>query len=214
MQGHRRLSGAGPALHDEHTPVRGADDAVLLGLDGPHDVRHAAGAGGVHGGQQHGVAVGVLVAGTERGRGLVQIQDLVVQGGDAAFARGQVSAAAEPHGGVARRQVERSGHRGAPVDEQRGARLVLVADAEPADVVVRAVAEVDPAETEPVLHGVQRGEAVRLLGDGDVPLQPGLTAVHGLPQRTPHGALRPFPQGVETLVEQGDEFLLANHFLA
>ena len=50
------LAGAGAALHDEHAAVRGADDAVLLGLDGLHDVAHPAGAGGVERGEQHRVA--------------------------------------------------------------------------------------------------------------------------------------------------------------
>ena len=44
VQRHRRLAGARPALHDEHPVQRGADDLVLLALDGGDDVPHAPGA--------------------------------------------------------------------------------------------------------------------------------------------------------------------------
>ncbi len=46
MQRHRRLAGAGPALHDQHLVDRRADDDVLLGLDRRHDLAHRPGAGG------------------------------------------------------------------------------------------------------------------------------------------------------------------------
>ncbi len=44
MQGDGGLAGAGPALDDEDAVERGADDAVLLALDGRDDVGHPAGA--------------------------------------------------------------------------------------------------------------------------------------------------------------------------
>ena len=63
------LAGAGAALDDEHAVVVGADDPVLLGLDGLDDVAHPAGAAGGQRRQQRGlvrqlvVAVAVAVAG-------------------------------------------------------------------------------------------------------------------------------------------------------
>lgn len=79
VQGDGRLAGAGAALYDKDAAVRGSDDAVLLGLDGPHDVVHAAGPCGVEGGEQYGVRVSALVPGAF---GVGEVEDLVVQGGD------------------------------------------------------------------------------------------------------------------------------------
>lgn len=78
VQGDGGLAGAGAALDDQDAAVGGADDPVLFGLDGLHDVVHAAGAGGVEGGEQHGVRVGALVTGAF---GVGEVEDLVVQGG-------------------------------------------------------------------------------------------------------------------------------------
>ncbi len=168
------LAGAGAALDHHDAPVRGADDVVLVGLDGADDVAHAAGARGVQRGQQHGVAGGVLVAGA----GLVaEVEDLVVQVGDPAALGGDVPAAAQPHRGVAGGQVERARHSGPPVDEDRGALLVVGAQADAPDVVGLPGGEVDAAEAEGAVHRVQRGEQPGALGDQDVPLEPGLPGV-------------------------------------
>ena len=45
VQGDDGLAGARAALHDEHAGQLGADDLVLLALDGGDDVAEAAGAG-------------------------------------------------------------------------------------------------------------------------------------------------------------------------
>ena len=47
MERHGRLAGAGAALHHHGAIHVGADDAVLLGLNGGHDIGHFAGAFGV-----------------------------------------------------------------------------------------------------------------------------------------------------------------------
>ena len=47
VQRRDRLAGARAALHDQHALQGGADDPVLLGLDGSHHVAHPAGAAAV-----------------------------------------------------------------------------------------------------------------------------------------------------------------------
>ncbi|GAA3296036.1 hypothetical protein GCM10020295_24710 [Streptomyces cinereospinus] len=210
MQGDRRLAGAGSALDDQDAAVRGADDLVLLGLDGPHDVGHPAGAGGVQRGEQHGVPVGVLVAGPG---GVADVEELVVQGGDPAAVGGDVPAAAEAHRGVPGGQVEGAGDLGPPVDQDRRALGVVGAQPDPADVVGGAGGEVDPAEAERAVHRVQRGEQPRPLGDQDVPLQAGLHRLVALGERVRDGGLGVTAQHVDARVQVVDEFLLAAHFV-
>lgn len=204
------LAGAGTALDDQHTAVRGADDAVLVGLDGLHDVAHAAGARGVQRGQQHGVARRVLVTGA----GLVaEVEDLVVQRGDPAAVAGDVPAAAQTHRGVAGRQVEGAGHVGPPVDEDRRPLRVVRAQADPADVVAVPGGQVDPAEAEGAVHRVERGEQSRALGDQDVPLQLGLLRGAPLGERVRHRHLGVAAQRVHARVQPVDEFLFVSQFI-
>lgn len=148
VQGDRRLAGAGAALDDEDPSVRGADDGVLLGLDGLHDVVHPPGAGGVERGEQHLVGVTALVSGAG---GVAEVEHLVVERGDRAAEGADVPAAGEPHRLVSGGEVEGAGDLGAPVDDERGAVRVVLADAEPADVVVAPVLEDETPETEPAL---------------------------------------------------------------
>ncbi|GHG75391.1 hypothetical protein GCM10018980_72850 [Streptomyces capoamus] len=210
VQGDRGLAGAGAALHDQHAPVRRPDDAVLVGLDGLHDVAHPAGAGRVQGGQQDGVAAGVLVPGAG---GVAEVEDLVVQGGDGTALGGDVPAAAQAHRGVAGGQVEGTGDVGPPVDEDRGVLGVVLAQPDPADVVLGAVGEVDAAEAERAVHGVQRGEQSGALGDQDVPLQPGLHGLVALGEGVGDGGFGLAAQHVHARVQSVDEFLLAPDFI-
>lgn len=210
MQGDRGLAGAGPALDDEHPAVRGADDPVLLGLDGAHDVVHAAGPGGVERGEQHGVRVGALVPGALR---VGQVEDLVVQGGDRAPPAADVATAAQPHGGMAGGEVERAGHLRAPVHDQWCAFRVVRTDSDPADVVVTAVGELQTAETQAVLTRIQSGKQAGLLGDQDIPLQARLSAVPDLAQCSFDRASGLVTQLVEAHIEIGDELLLFLEFL-
>ncbi len=210
VQGDGGLAGAGAALDDEDTAVRGADDAVLVGLDGLHDVAHAPGACGVQRGEQHGVAGGVLVAGA----GLVaEVEDLVVQRGDGAALAGDVPAAAQTHRGVAGGQVEGAGDTGAPVDEDGGAFGVVGAQPDAADVVALPGGEVDPAEAQGAVHRVERGEQPGALGDQDVPFQPGLLGGVALRERLGDGHLGVAAQRVHARVQPVDEFLLVPQFI-
>lgn len=204
------LAGAGPALDDQHTPMGRADDLVLLGLDGLHDVVHPAGAGGVERGEQHGVAGGVLVAGA---RLVPEVEDLVVQAGDAAPVGTDVPASAQPHRGVPGGEIEGPGDLGPPVDEQRGAFGVVGAQSDTADVVGDAGGEIDPPETERPVDGVQRGEQPRPLGDEHVPFEPCLHRRTALCERVRDGVLGVAAQHVDPGVEPVDEFLLTPQFI-
>ncbi|RPK85316.1 hypothetical protein EES47_22425 [Streptomyces sp. ADI98-12] len=209
VQGDGGLAGAGAALDDEDALVRGADDAVLLRLDGLHDVGHPAGAGGAERGEQDGVAVGVLVAGAPL---VAQVEDLVVQRGDRAALGGEVAAPAQPHRGVAGGQVEGPGDRCPPVDEDRSAFGVLLPDSDTADVPAGPVPEIQPAETEPGIHGVQRRRGQPVLGDRHVPFEPGLLPRGDLRQRRSDGVVLSGATGVEEGVQVGDEGLLRPQF--
>lgn len=153
--------------------MRGADDRVLFGLDGLHDVVHPAGAGGVERGEQHLVGVAALVPGSG---GVGEVEHLVVERGHGAAEGADVPSAGEPHRLVPGGEVEGAGDLGAPVDHERGAVRVVLADAEPADVVVAPVLEDEAPETEPALARVERGEQSGLLGDQHVTFEPPLVA--------------------------------------
>lgn len=145
MQRDGRLAGAGPALDDEDAPVRGPDDAVLLGLDGPHDVAHASGARGIERREQHGVAVRILEAGAVA---VPEIENLVMELGDRAAFGGDVPASAQTHRRVPRGEIERTRHRRTPVDQNRGVLGVVLTDPDTADMVREPVGAVDAAETQ------------------------------------------------------------------
>ena len=209
VQRDRRLAGAGAALDDEDAAVRGADDAVLLRLDGPHDVAHAAGAGGAQRGEQHGVTARVLEAGA-----LVvpQVEDLVVQLGDRAALGGEVSAPAQPHRRMPGGEIEGAGDRCPPVDQKGRVLGVVLTNSDTADMVRGAVAEIDPAEAQRTVHRIQGGQQAGALGDEHITFEPGLQAVPHRGQRV-LDALRGDPaQRVDTVVEPVDEFLLLLQF--
>jgi hypothetical protein len=167
VQRHDRLARAGAALDHEHAGQLGADDLVLLALDGGDDVGQAAGAGLLQrrdegAGAAHGRAVVVddqLAA--EHARRLAE--QLVLDAEELAAPRGEVPAADEAHGRAAGGPVERLGDRGAPVDDQRLLRLVGHGDA--ADVerlTALGTRLVDAAEHQ---AGVADVEVVEARGD-------------------------------------------------
>ena len=210
MQGDDGLSGAGAALTTS-TPRCGARMiAVLFGLDGPHDVVHPAGAGGVERGEQHLVGVGALVSGA---LGVGQVEEFVVERRDGASLRADVPAAAQSHRAMPGREIEGTGLLRTPVDDERRALSVVVADSDAADVVRRAVPEIKPPEAQPVLARVERAQQPGLLRDQHVSFQPGLETRAGLRQSRTHRALRLSPQVVEAGVETGDELLFLPEFL-
>ena len=191
MQGHRRLARARAALDDQDAGERGADDLVLLALDGADDVAHVAGAGLAEGGEQraraaehHPVGEQALAAGVapapspldvddDGGRPAVGVDEvLVLEPDDAAAAHGQVAAAGQALGVEAGGPVEGFGHRGPPVDDQ--GLVVGARDGQAADVEGLAQRRSpSPGLGEPV----DAAEVEGLVPDVEL-LQPGQAGAH------------------------------------
>ncbi len=157
VQRHGGLAGAGAALDADGVAERGADQVVLLGLDGGDDVAHRADAGPLD-----------LLAQRPRADLLVlgMVEALVLEAGEDPLA--PAVAAAPPHAIAAARAcpVEGMGEGGAPVDHHRVALVVYhvpAAEVEPrpgqagvldgALALADAIVVVDAAEE-------QRGAAV------------------------------------------------------
>ncbi len=163
------LAGAGRALHAEGAGDVGADDLVLLRLDGGHDVAHRADArlldlGGQQGGG--GVALGRI------GEVLVLVR------GQLAAGVAEAAAALDVHRGGAAGPVERLGDRRAPVDHHRvavGVVHVAAPDVEAvpagalAEVLADRVQVVEPAEEQRGVGEVGQGgdPGLDLLGQHD-----------------------------------------------
>ena len=103
------LAGARAALHHQHARRLRPDDLVLLGLDRGDDVGHPPGAARAHRGQQRGLAGEPAGLGDARRTGGVEVEDLVVDGGDLAAAGAQVPAPAHALRRRGRGRVERAG---------------------------------------------------------------------------------------------------------
>ena len=164
-----RLAGAGAALDDEDAGQLGADHPVLLGLDGRDHVGHPAGPRGADRGDQRGLArQGRPVAVGE----LVEVEDLVVDPGDLAQPGVDVAPADQADRIARRGRVEGPGGGGAPVDQLE--LVIVVAQADPANVKGEPLLVVEPAEAQAALGQVELGEAPFVLGRRNVALQPGL----------------------------------------
>ena len=112
VQGDRCLAGARPALDDQEALVRGADDAILLGLDRGDDVTHAPVARLAERMHERALALQLQAV---RGRG---IEQLVLQPRHAPITRRNVAATHDPLRLGRRRLIEGTRSWGAPVDEQ------------------------------------------------------------------------------------------------
>ena len=172
VQGHGGLARAGAALDHQRAGDGGADDPVLLGLDGADDIRHPAGALGIQRGEQRPFALqGVVV------RQQVGVEHVVLDGLDLAALQDQVPAAANAlpveGGGL----VEVAGLGGAPVDHQ--ALQVLGGQADAPDVLGLTGVQVEASKHEAVVDGVELGEAVLVECGKRVPLRDVLHGAHG-----------------------------------
>ncbi len=223
VQRDRGLAGARTALDDEDTAMLGPDDRVLLGLDRRHDVVHLPGARGVQSGKQRGFSghatgrrgVGVLEGG-------VEVEVLVVQCGDGAAAAADVATQHDTVGRGGGREVERTRLRRAPVEQQRLVVVVLVEDAEAADVAdLRAVLRrgsggvrpvvphVDAAEAQAVLGGVVLRDVLGVHVGVRLAFAARLRGASGLAQHAGQPGLRVLAQTVEMRVEHRHVGLLA-----
>ena len=151
VQPDRGLAGAGRALHADRLLQVGADDDVLLGLDGGDDVAHRADPGTLDLGLEDLGVVVVLLLDRRLGQ-----QRLVLVGGHLAVLVAEAPAQVDAHRLGLAGPVERQADPGPPVDDHRVADLV--ADVPPADVEAlaavvdvavdgdRGVGVVEPAE--------------------------------------------------------------------
>ena len=171
MQGDRRLAGARTAA-DQRRARRGcADGAVLLMLDGGHDVPHHGGRAPGQRGQQRAVADHPHALGHRAG-----LQQVVLDRDDGRPAAADHPATHDAHPGLRRGLVERRRGRRAPVHHQR--LEPLVPQTEPADVPGDAAVEVEPAEDQAVVLAVQCTESASRLEDHHVPLVQATLVAH------------------------------------
>ena len=162
----------------------GPDDLVLLALDGGDDVGEPAGAGRLERGDQRAVAADavVRVAAVAAARAAALAEQLVLDVEERAAPGGEVAAAGQAHRLAAGGPVERLGHRGPPVDDDR--LLVLVGHRQAPDVVgvarrrlrvaVAVARLVDAPEHERGVAEVELGEPVGDRVLDHVALEPGL----------------------------------------
>jgi hypothetical protein len=134
-----------------------------------------------------------------------QVEDLVVDPGDRAVPGVDVAAADQPVRVPGGGGVEGVGRGSTPVDEPR--LVLVVPQADPADVQgPRAVGGgfgIGAAEAQAVLHRVQLRQPPRLLGRGEVALDPGLERAPGPAGSECLGerALGPVPRLIEQTVK-------------
>src|SRR5690606_22910815 len=163
----------------------------------------AAGAPGVDGGEQRRLAGQTARLGC--GGGVVEVEHLVVDGDDLPPAGAQVAPAPDALGRGGGGRVERPGGGRPPVHQERLVLVLLVQQAQPADVAALAVLGVEAAEREPVLGGAQRREAVGVHRGRGVPLGERLRRADRLvvqDVREPAGGLG--AARVEALVQHAD----------
>ncbi len=180
-----RLAGARAALDDQDARQVGADYPVLLGLDGRDDVGHPAGARRGDRRDERGLAgkrAFVFVG------QLVQVEYLVIDAGDDALPRVDVAAANQSDRVTRRRGVERPRGRGPPVDQLQ--LVIVIAQADPADVKSGLLIVVRAAEAQSALGQVELGNSFLVLGRGNVALQAGLVSAAGA---APGAHVRPAP---------------------
>ena len=186
VEGDDGLAGTGTTLDHEHPGQLGADDLVLLGLDGGDDVAEVTGAGFLQGGDQRAVApdlvrlVPVVVAVVDHTELAVEhprtlAEQLVLDAEQLPAPGGEVAATHQSHRRPPGGSVEGLGHRRPPVDHE--GLLALVGDRHTADV--EGVAPVGAGLVDAPEHqaGIAQVQVVETVGDvalDDLPLPAGL----------------------------------------
>ena len=162
VQGHSGFAGAWAALYHHGTVHVRADNAVLLGLDGGHDVGHFARATRAERSEQ------CTFAGQGAGSGglahLVRMHVQYFVFDAYHFAETQRDMAA--HHDVAmvggRRLIEGAGRFGSPIGQN--GFMVGARQTDATDVMTSAVLRVKSSEHEPVFHAAQLSEAIFVHG--------------------------------------------------
>jgi hypothetical protein len=163
VQGYRRLPGARTAADQRRAGRRRADRLVLLALDRGDDVAHGpAGAAGQRG-QQRAVADHPHALGDRAGR-----EQVVLDPHHPRASGADDPAPHDVHPHLGGRLVERRRRRCAPVHHER--LELFVPQAEAADVADLPVVEVQPAEDQAVVLGVERTHPPGRLVDQHVAL--------------------------------------------
>ncbi|SIJ37992.1 Uncharacterised protein [Mycobacteroides abscessus subsp. abscessus] len=166
MEGDGGLARARSALDDEDALEGLADDRILLGLDGRDDVAHPPGPVCGEGGDERALALECRALGVIEG---VEVEDVVLDIGDPAVLRHEVTA---PHDALrVRRGRLVEGLRGgsAPVDEDLLA--IGVGESDAPDVArFGRVLEVEASEAQSVLSAVEADELVLVQGGEGVAL--------------------------------------------
>ena len=173
MEGDHRLAGARATGDLGDAPRGRADRLVLVALDGRDDVAHLAAAAAGEGGDECAVADDDDVVGR------LGHHEVVLDADDRRALAPQDPAPDDAHRVDRGRPVERGGRGRAPVDDER--LVLVVADAEPADVADLAVGrggplgtEVEAAEDQPlVLLLDHRASARRGVDEGVALEEPG-----------------------------------------
>ena len=193
-----RLAGARAALDDQHAGQVGADHPVLLGLDGGDDVGHPAGPRGRDGGDEGRLAGQRALVFVGQ---LVQVEDLVIDAGDDALPRVDMATADQADRVTRGGGVERPCGGGSPVDQLQ--LVIVIAQANPADVKSVLLIVVGAAEAQAALGQVKLRDSLLVLGRGYVPLQARLVGAAGT---APGADVRQFPlTALSCLVKQGVE---------
>ena len=203
-----RLAGTRAALDDEDAGQVGADHPVLLGLDGRDDVGHPAGPRGRHRGDERGLAGQRAPV---RLRQLVQVEHLVIHAGNRTPPGIDVAAADQSDRVTRRRRVERARGGGAPVNQLE--LVIVIPQADTADVEGISLFVVGAAETQAAFGQVKLGEPFGVLGRGNITFQPGLVGAAG-PAAGAHAGQFPraaLPCLVKQAIQHRHVFLLRPH---
>jgi hypothetical protein len=178
MQRNHRFPCARATLNDQYSALRGANDLVLLGLNGCHDVAKLPGAAASERGQQGAVATqpscGLLHTG-ER----LATQPLVMPHAQVAGAKqfvfnakqllplnGKVSAARKAHWLTTCCSIKRLGNWGSPVDNDGFARNIgnsQTSDMKAFDLVCVINLAIDSTKDKCGIAQIQMGEALQQL---------------------------------------------------
>ena len=208
MKGDCGFAGTRTALDHQNAFVLGADDGILLTLDGLDDVVHLARTRCVQSIQECALTGDATGFGDHaRGAGRVEVQIFVVDAGDRAAPTADMASPLHTLRRRGRRQIERARHRGTPVEEQRFVVIVGVQDSETADVA-SLVVEVDATEAHSVFGCVVLGEILGVHGVEGFAFTACLRGAAGLEEDRAQASLGILSKIVETGVQHRHVLLL------